>query len=394
MTRIITIIALTLTAATAASASSPWLEKVYEYVPAPGEFVNQLPEYEEGDNYEDMLDKVREQLCGDRMPGAVTLGAFGGYVTVGFDHPVVNVKGEYDFKIFGNAIISDADRRGGSAEPAIVWVSEDVNANGLPDDPWYELAGSEYDNPATCHDAHITYFPPDAHHTPEPDASSPAIVDAHYIRYTTNVSGKSEGYVPRVQFHNQPYWPGWLGSGETLQFSAPMLPDNFVNRGTDTEPYYVQLCYDYGYADNLPNDVDQGFDISRAVDADGTPHHLNGIHFIRIHTAVCQFCGWLGETSSEICGGQDLHPEAVYTPTVVKENILTGMSLSVRGTSLYVSTPHHTLVQVVASDGRTLFSASVTEGSHVLQLPRLAPGVYVARTDCMAHKFVSVTKFS
>ena len=40
------------------------------------------------------------------------------------------------FAIQGNAFDS-------SNEPGIVWVMQDVNGNGLPDDEWYELRGSE-----------------------------------------------------------------------------------------------------------------------------------------------------------------------------------------------------------------------------------------------------------
>ena len=74
------------------------------------------------------------------------LGAFGGYVVVGFDRPIVNVPGEYDFKALGNAFTN-------SSEPGIVMVCQDLNKNGQPDadEPWYELAGSEYNHAETVH---------------------------------------------------------------------------------------------------------------------------------------------------------------------------------------------------------------------------------------------------
>ena len=65
-----------------------------------------------------------------------------------FDHTVINVKGKKDFMILGNSFYSDLpeyqEKKGGSCEPGIVMVSFDTNQNGLPDDEWYELAGSEY----------------------------------------------------------------------------------------------------------------------------------------------------------------------------------------------------------------------------------------------------------
>ena len=39
-------------------AASPFVSKVYEYRPAPGQFVNELPEYESGDTYQSMLEKA------------------------------------------------------------------------------------------------------------------------------------------------------------------------------------------------------------------------------------------------------------------------------------------------------------------------------------------------
>ena len=136
---------LSLAAPVAAFAVSPYINKVYDFRPAPGQFVNVIPEYEPGDDYNSMLAKAQEALAFDRMPGAVSLGAFGGFVVFGFDHTVANVAGEYDFKIYGNAIISDKNAQGGSCEPGVVWVAADTNGNGLPDDEWYELLGSEAD---------------------------------------------------------------------------------------------------------------------------------------------------------------------------------------------------------------------------------------------------------
>ncbi|MDE5762803.1 MAG: hypothetical protein K2H68_04780 [Bacteroidales bacterium] len=86
-------------------AYSPYIARVYEYRPAPGQFVNLMPVYENGDTYADMLKKTEESIGGtnDVM---ISLGAYGGYVTFGFDHSVVNVPGQYDFKIYGNAFYS------------------------------------------------------------------------------------------------------------------------------------------------------------------------------------------------------------------------------------------------------------------------------------------------
>ena len=116
---------------------SPYITQVLDYRPAPGQFVNTMPSYEEGDTQETMNAKVLSTI-GNGKNGVITLGAYGGYVVVGFDHTIQNVEGEKDFRIVGNAFI-------GNSEPAIVMVAYDKNQNGKPDaDEWYELAGSEY----------------------------------------------------------------------------------------------------------------------------------------------------------------------------------------------------------------------------------------------------------
>lgn len=74
---------------------SPYISTVYEYCPAPGQFVNAMPEYREGDTAETMRQKAEEAIAG-KMQSGVSLGAYGGYITFGFDHTVVNVPGEYD----------------------------------------------------------------------------------------------------------------------------------------------------------------------------------------------------------------------------------------------------------------------------------------------------------
>ena len=55
----------------------------------------------------------------------LSLGAYGGYVVIGFDHSVENVPGEYDLILEGNAFA-------GSSEPGIVWVMQDENGMVYP----------------------------------------------------------------------------------------------------------------------------------------------------------------------------------------------------------------------------------------------------------------------
>lgn len=284
---------------------SPWITKVYEYCPAPGQFVNEMPQYEDGDTYADILQKCEESISG-KNDVMISLGGYGGYVTFGFDHTVVNRPGKKDFRIWGNAFyeLLHPDEKGGSAEPGIVMVSYDVNMNGIPDDPWYELAGSEYHKPETIHNYTLTYRRPAIGKVPEPDDSG-YLTDVTYIPWSD--SRGDSGFMARNVFHTQDYWPRWTDS-DSISFTGTLLAPNAVDTsGQGT--YYVLYSYDWGYVDNHPNDFADlnSFDIDRAVDADGNPVYLPGVDFVRVYTGLNQQCGWLGETSTEICRAQDLH---------------------------------------------------------------------------------------
>lgn len=308
-----------LSAAMLLKAQSPYISRVYEYRPAPGQFINTMPKYEEGDTEEIMTAKAEAALANHQQE-MICLGGWGGYVTFGFDHMIVNVEDEYDLKILGNAFYADSNPKdtsalGGSAEPGIVLVSYDANENGLPDDEWYELAGSEYANPLSRHGYSMTYYRPSAEHEATPDKQNPYLTDTTYIRYCT--SEGEWGYMAKNSFHKQDYYPLWLP--DSLNFTGTRLRDNAIDE-SGTGRYYVLYMFDWGYVDNQPNVVEahperhaSEFKLDWAIDSEGEPVRLPGIHFVRVYTAVHQYAGWLGETSTEIMDAWDMHPEAEYT---------------------------------------------------------------------------------
>ncbi len=289
-----------------ARAYSPYTAIGYEYRPAPGQFVNTMPPYSDGDDEQSMARKAGQCLANDEM---VSLGAYGGYVTFGFDHTVVNHSGEADFHINGNAFYSDVatfdSRMGGSCEPGIVMVSLDVNGNGLPDDPWYELAGSAYAYPDSCrHGYQVTYFRPEDDHTAVPDPADNSVTDAEYVMWVDNAG--QEGFVPKNVFHKQDYYPMWVPEDE-MTFRGSVLAPNAVEMSGEKR-YFVLYAYWWGYVDNHANAnaALTSFDIGWAVDESGTPVSLPGVDFIRVYTGVNQACGWLGETSTEVGRATDL----------------------------------------------------------------------------------------
>lgn len=264
--------------------------KVLEYHPAPSQYINtSISAYKEGFSATQVLDYATERLKARSM---LSLGGFGGSIVVGFPHPIRNITGEYDFKIYGNASYNmygtATGAPGGSAEPGIVQVAKDVNKNGLPDDEWYELAGSEYGSDAETRGYEITYY------RPQPENGN--------VRWKDNQG--NEGAILRNSFHSQSsYYPSWISENE-ITFRGTRLKNNAVNENG----MWVAYCYAWGYADNHPNSTEMSkFKIDWAVDTNGKKVILDEIDFVRIYTAINQDAGQMGEISTEVVTVEDLH---------------------------------------------------------------------------------------
>lgn len=286
--------------------------QVLEYHPAPGQFVNTLPSADENTTQEEVNQRCEEQL--NRYGPLVHLGTFGGYITVKFDHAIENKPGS-DFLVLGNGFYANADpiygkeTIGGSIEPGIVYVGV---GKDLEEAKWYELAGSEYYT-SEIHDFQITYYKPTAESGDHTQFSSPY---DKYIKWECSWTDKngehrdSTGYHMKNVSHKQTYWPIWEGKDE-LTFKGGKLPNNAIDtsgKGT----YWVQYRYAkdaYGYADACPatDSLYSSFDINWAVDDEGNQVVLDHIDFIRVKTGIFQYCGWLGETSTEVSSVVDLH---------------------------------------------------------------------------------------
>nr|WP_315030886.1 cell surface protein [uncultured Chryseobacterium sp.] len=283
---------------------SKYISKVFDFRPAVGQFMNEIPEYIQGNTTAEMLQKANASLVGSNAT-MLSLGGFGGYVVFGFDHTIPNLNGR-DFKILGNAFFGNAanDPRSGNCEPGIIMVAYDKNKNGKPDDnEWYEIAGSEYFKNTTVKDYNITYFKPNENKTPVP-GSEDWQVDVQYVKWTDNMG--NTGFKTKNVFHSQSYYPLWF-TDASYGFTGTKLKDNFYDQsGNGT--YWVGKSYEFGYADNAPNnDEASNIDISWAVDKNGKYVKLPGIDFVKVYTGVNQEAGWLGEVSTEVAGAYDLY---------------------------------------------------------------------------------------
>jgi len=264
---------------------------VFEYTPAPGQFINETktggftgnettPQAAIG--Y--AIERMREDLF-------VSLGGFGGYIVVGFDHSIDNTGG-YDFGIKGNSFK-------GSSEPGIVWVMQDENGNGLPDDTWYELRGSETGKETTVRNYAVTYYRPSEPQQP--------------VKWTDSEGNSGEVDYLKA-FHTQDYYyPAWITTDSYTLTGTCVEARNYDQSGNGT--YWVQAEYDWGYTDNFseidrltdesnPNATVNAnyFKISNAIDAEGNPIELKYIDFIKVQTACNTKSGWLGENSTEVFG--------------------------------------------------------------------------------------------
>jgi len=256
------------------SDNGAYINAVQAYFPAPGQFVGRYPLYAVGDDAASMRLKAEAALKG-RIDGVVSLGRFGGSLTFSFKRAVVNRLNEADFKVFGNAFKN-------GAEPGIVSVSVDKNHNGLPDDDWYELAGSDYGLSSTIKGYEMVYYRPS--------------VSTDSVPFRDNRGRK--GFM-------KPGFPAWIH--DSILVKGTLLAPT-ATQNTETG-YWLLNALAWGYADNQPNSSSGcAFDLDWAVDASGTVVHLDSANFIRVYTGANQEVGWLGELSTEITGAENLRP--------------------------------------------------------------------------------------
>lgn len=276
-----------------------FISKTIEYYPAPGQQINAAPWG---------TPHAASSIQGG-MNGHLSLGAFGGYVVFAFDQPVENHPDNpfgVDFSIFGNAMTD-------LAEPGIVWVMKDVNQNGLPDDTWYELAGSDYYFSSTIKDYRVRYTNP----------KDSVAVDVPWMDHLGNT-----GFIYANSYHTQPYYP-MQDSFSAIPQEQYSLQGTCIDMPIDTSNMaFVKLkARAFGYADNRPRGVEpytlpdnpytwehensggDPFDVGWAIDSTGQYVDLDVIHFVKVQSGTLKHAGWLGECSTEITGALDIAPQ-------------------------------------------------------------------------------------
>lgn len=302
----ITILSVFAFAALSAFSQQPAVRLV-EYQPAPGQHIN----------LENSGTPAAAQKMTENFSSLVSLGSFGGYIILKFEKACINHPDNpygIDFTVFGNAF-------SGSAEPGVVWVMQDENKNGLPDDTWHEIAGSHHFYSKTVRNYEVTYFQTDSR-------------DIYW-----KASSGEAGWVLANSFNLQEYYP-------TEQLFPQYPGDSVTFRGTllnaeidfsNTQEIKVAPPA-FGYADSHPRKpgIDlfvpdnpytkeiegvggDPIDISWAVDNSGRYVNLDSIHFVKIVSGSLASAGWLGEISTDVAWVETVQQNATISG---KENLL------------------------------------------------------------------------
>lgn len=272
------------------ASSRAMVNRVYEYMPAPGLLVNGYMYGFTLPATTDMKSACDTVMARWNKRWYISLGACGGYVIAGFDHSVENSGGDYDLAICGNPYAYQS-------EPGIVWVSQDENGDGLPNDTWYELKGSDYGTEHAEQEYAVTYYKPSR---PQSD-----------IRWTDS-RGKN-GIVPHMAYWNpsESYYQPWV-PGDAHTYFGSRIDDRISYEGGMSTLSPAA----WGYTDNLGEDYFEGkagmaghFKIANAVTFDGKPANLQYIDFVKIQTAQTGYTPNLGEVSTEVHYISDYHLE-------------------------------------------------------------------------------------
>lgn len=304
------------------AAAGPFAASVISYDPAPGQFVN------------DSRFNVPTRALGTPKGGGtgaadntrvVTLGGFGGSITLAFDHTVkddpLNPFG-MDAIVFGNTFWPAP---AGIPDPSLHWaecttieICFDANGNGQPDEdePWYLIPGSHIADPAA-------QFVVETWDNLIDDETFPP-ASAAWIPQDFTGEWTTEGYELPADLFGPPVVsnpspdPTVEGIFGYAEYSPTLVlgdlnADNVVNDPTvapeafytvPDDPFTVGITPGSGGGD--------AFDIAWAIDpATGLPADLPGFDFIRLTTAVnaVDTETMTGEKSAEIDAVADVAPD-------------------------------------------------------------------------------------
>ncbi len=295
-------------------AQSPFASTVVEFSPAPGQFVNELLF---NDPSKALGAPVGAGTYNQDNSKLVSLGGFGGSITLAFDHTVLddgtNPMG-LDAIVFGNAHWVDGNPNRHWAECGYIEISRDTNDNGLADDSWYLIPGShitdladQWETRTWDDDVGDPTYPPENPNWIPPGLSGmwttqafrlpSEVFDVQTLENPNGLGATVEGVFGYADF-NPVLILGDLDADNVVD-EPEISPEHFYT--TPDDPFEVGMTLDSGGGD--------AFDIAWAIDATtGQPAGLDGFDFIRITNGVDHITPLFGEISTEIGGVADVLP--------------------------------------------------------------------------------------
>jgi len=322
-----------------AAGAGDFASVVLAYAPAPGQFVN-APAF--NDPSRALGPPTGGGSASPDNSGLVTLGGFGGSITLAFDHPVLddprNAMG-LDCIVFGNAFWPSGDPTARAAEAGVIEIALDANGNGIADDAWYLIPGSHLappvarqdetwdDDPATpTPPAVVSWFPAGAT-SPMTTAAFrlPAVFESAFLISEGAPAETFAGYAdlsPTLILGDMTGADGSPGDNSLADPEDDPAIDPSVFYTTPDDPLTVGIDPGSGGGD--------AFDIAWAVEpATGAPANLPGFHFIRISTGVHAIAGPLGEVSTEIDAVADVRPAVALPEDLTGDGAVDGRDITV-----------------------------------------------------------------
>lgn len=294
----------------------------------------------------------------------VSLGMAGGYVQfdMGDNRIENNANNKYgiDFIVYGNAFKGNPEAAGVQvSNDGVTWYTLAGSRHYMSDTKWNQ--NISYIKIATANTTiggksfakagiyvSTDFAAPSSDNASDVDAAValatwtgiPQLTGSTYPKtYTTDTPAaaawwpeyaSNENYGNVWNIGNAVNGVSWLrnGTAEVITYTGiTTVEDDMVvlNKGATAAPSQAEMTdvYQWGYADVRVNGSQygtvvnnpyaaapstdagaggDGFDLSWAVKADGTPIALSSVRYVRVYSAVLFSAGVFGETSAEVCG--------------------------------------------------------------------------------------------
>lgn len=279
---------------------SPYITAMYDFAPAPGTLANDCYK-QDGYTKEDVMKIVLGRIDNTSVGYLLDLGSFGGSVVVGFDHTVINIPGERDFRVYG---VNESVPNFVTA-PGLLFVAYDKNGNGKPDDDeWYEIKGSAHKDNIVDSNFSVTYHRPAKDKAPVQLGPFDPFQDRESV-LTENSLGES--FYLSLLRNRKDLCPSWIDQ-DKFTFTGKRFNINIKPQVAGQYTLWQYDILDWGYA----NAKDPDIDIDWAIDKDGNKVHLPGIDYIKVVNCVSsddivRYSSLQTTASTKFAGAADLH---------------------------------------------------------------------------------------